>query len=173
MGKKKSNNREPEIRVDKTIRAFEVQVVDENNANLGTMRTGEAIELAESRGLNLVEVAAKSSPPVCRIMDYGKYRYDQKKKKQKQNVVQLKEMKFRPRISNHDFDFKVRKVKQFIENGHRVKCTIMFRGREMEHTEIGRELLERVIERVGDVAIEQAIKLEGYDMTVRLMKRTN
>lgn len=173
MVKKKNNRREPEARVDKAIRAFEVQVVDENNANLGVMKTREALDLAESRGYNLVEVAAKSDPPVCRIMDYGKYRYDQKKKKQKQTVVQLKEMKFRPRISDHDFDFKVRNVKRFIDDGHRVKCTVMFRGREMEHTEIGREILERVIERLENVTIEQPIKLEGYDMTVRLVGKTD
>ena len=176
MGKK-TNSENNELRVDGAIWANEVQVIDDDNVNCGVMKIRDAKELASSRELNLVEVSAKSSPPVCRILDYGKYRYDQKraerKRKKNQQVTVLKEMKFRPRISDHDFDFKVRKIKQFLENGHHVKCTVMFRGREMEHTDLGEILLERVIESVDCVTIEQPIKLEGRDMTVRFVTKTN
>lgn len=129
----------------------------------------EAQASARERGLDLVEVAPNARPPVCRIMDYGRYKYEQAKAdreaRRKQHVTQMKEIKMRPNIEEHDFEFKTRHIKRFLEERNKVKVTIMFRGREMAHTENGREVLDDVIEEIGELAVvEQAVRLEGRNM---------
>lgn len=125
--------------------------------------------LARDKGLDLVEVAPNARPPVCRIMDYGRYKYEQAKAereaKRKQHVTQMKEIKMRPNIEEHDFEFKTRHIKRFLQERDKVKVTIMFRGREMAHTENGKEVLDDVVEEIGDLAIvEQQARLEGRNM---------
>jgi len=127
--------------------------------------------MAEEQHLDLVEVAPKAKPPVCRIMDFGKYRYEQQKRekeaKKKQKVISIKEVKLRPNIEQHDFDVKLKNALRFVEEGNKVKVTIMFRGRELSHPELGKEVLGRVAEKLGDsVSIERNAKLEGKNMTM-------
>ena len=129
--------------------------------------------MAEEQHLDLVEVAPKAKPPVCRIMDFGKYRYEQQKRekeaKKKQKIVTIKEVKLRPNIEQHDFDVKLKNALRFLEEGNKVKVTIMFRGRELSHPELGREVLDRVSEQLKElVSIERDAKLEGKNMTMIL-----
>ncbi len=136
---------------------------------MGVVPVEEAQASARERGLDLVEVAPNARPPVCRIMDYGRYKYEQAKAdreaRKKQHVTQMKEIKMRPNIEEHDFEFKTRHIKRFLEERNKVKVTIMFRGREMAHTENGREVLDDVIEEIGDLAVvEQEARLEGRNM---------
>ena len=146
-------------------------VIDSNGEKLGVLPTGEALRRAIEQGLNLVEVAPNVRPPVCKILDYGRYKYDlkqdAKRKKKNQVVVELKEVKWRPKVDKHDFDFKVRHVIRFLRDGNKVKCTIMFRGREMAHTEIGEQVLRRVLDELdGKVNVETPPKLEGRNMSM-------
>jgi len=137
------------------IRAREVRVVDDEGGQLGILAIGEALAVAEQRGLDLVEVAPEAQPPVCRIMDYGKYKYQQNKRaaeaKKKQVRVEIKEVKMRPKTEEHDFLFKVKNARRFLEEGNKVKVTVMFRGREVTHPEFGRRLLERMVADVAEV----------------------
>lgn len=140
---------------------------------LGIMATRDALRLAEEQHLDLVEVAPKAKPPVCRIMDFGKYRYEQQKRdkeaKKKQKIITLKEVKLRPHIEQHDFDVKLKNALRFLEEGNKVKVTIMFRGREMSHQELGRDVLNRVAEQLKElVIIERDPKLEGKNMIMIL-----
>jgi translation initiation factor IF-3 len=133
----------------------------------------EALNIARETGLDLVEVAANADPPVCKIMDFGKYKYEQdqrrKESRRKASNVVIKEMKFRPKIDAHDYDTKMKHVERFLEEGSKVKLTIMFRGREMAHPELGRRILEKVAERVAEIAIvESAPKQDGRNMTMVL-----
>jgi translation initiation factor IF-3 len=133
----------------------------------------EALQIAREAGLDLVEVAANADPPVCRIMDFGKYKYEQdqrrKESRKKASNVVIKEMKFRPKIDAHDYDTKMKHVERFLEEGSKVKLTIMFRGREMAHPELGRKILENVAERVAEIAtIESHPKQDGRNMTMVL-----
>jgi translation initiation factor IF-3 len=135
------------------------------------MPVDEAIAAAELRGLDLVEVAPMARPPVCRIMDFGKFKFEQAKAaraaKKKQRSVDLKEIKFRPGIDEHDFDFKTRHAREFLAEGNKVKVTMMFRGRQMAHPELGKEVLDRVAEVLGDIGkVEQEARLEGKNMTM-------
>ena len=162
-----------EPRVNEEITASEVLVVDENGVKLGVLQITEAIEIADSRMLDLVEVAPLASPPVCRILDYGKYRYQLQKKdkdaRKKQKIQTLKEMKMRPKIDEHDYEFKVRAIRNFLEDGHRVKVSVFFRGREMSFLAKGEGVLNRVIadcESVGKS--EGPAKMEGRYMRVML-----
>lgn len=159
------------MRINEEIRIKEVRVTDANGEQLGIMATRDALRLAEERHLDLVEVAPKARPPVCRIMDFGKYRYEQQKRekeaKKKQKVVTIKEVKLRPNIEQHDFDVKLKNAAKFIGEGNKVKITIMFRGRELSHPELGNELLDRAVEKLGDtVLVERTAKLEGKNMTM-------
>lgn len=143
---------------------------------MGIMPVEQALAAAEERGLDLVEVAPNSRPPVCRIMDYGKFKYEEARKarqaRKKQHQVQVKEVKFRPGIEAHDFEFKVRHARRFLEEGDKVKATMMFRGRQMAHPELGREVLTRVAEAVDDVGkVESAPVMEGRNMTMILAPR--
>jgi translation initiation factor IF-3 len=157
--------------VDHRIRVPEVLVIDSDGQKLGVLATQEALRRAQEQNLNLVEVAPNSRPPVCRILDYGKYKYDQKqdqkRRKKNQVVVEVKEVKFRPKIERHDFEFKLNHIIRFLAQGDKVKCTLMFRGRELAHTELGQVMLEKVLAQLeGKIVIEQPPRLEGRNMTM-------
>ncbi len=148
-----------------------MRVTSAEGEQLGIMATRDALRLAEEQHLDLVEIAPKAKPPVCRIMDFGKYRYEQQKRekeaKKKQKVINIKEVKLRPNIEQHDFDVKLKNALRFVEEGNKVKVTIMFRGRELSHPELGKTVLGRVAEALGDrVSIERNAKLEGKNMTM-------
>ena len=158
-----------EPRINEQIRLSPVRLIDTDGAQLGVVPVEEAMSSARDKGLDLVEVAPNARPPVCRIMDYGRYKYEQAKAereaKKKQHVTQMKEIKMRPNIEEHDFEFKTRHIKRFLMERDKVKVTIMFRGREMAHTENGKEVLDDVVEEIGDLAIvEQNVRLEGRNM---------
>ncbi len=155
------------------IRVPQVRVVDAEGEQLGIMSVADALEVASDKGLDLVEVAPNASPPVCRIMDYGKFKYDASKKardaKKRQSVVSIKEVKFKTRTDEHDYQFKVRNIKRFLTEGHKVKVTIMFRGREITHTEIGAAILDRIEAEIKDEAVvESRPRLEGRNMMMML-----
>jgi translation initiation factor IF-3 len=158
------------------IRAREVRVIGQEGGQLGIMAVQDAIQLAEEQGLDLVEVAPEARPPVCRVMDYGKYKYQQSKRlqqaKKKQKVISVKEIKLRPKTEEHDYQFKTQHVRRFLQDGHKTKVTVVFRGREMAHTELGRQMLDRVATDLQDIgAIEQTPRQEGRNMTMVLSPR--
>jgi len=155
------------------IRAREVRLVSETGEQLGVFSAREALRIAQEHGLDLVEVAPNARPPVCRIMDYGKYKYEQSKRereaRKKQKVVTIKEVKMRPNIEDHDFDVRCRRAEEFLRDGDKIKATIMFRGREVVHSELGLAVLERLLEKVKDVCVvERSPKLEGKNMVMIL-----
>ena len=159
------------------IRVKEVSVIGDDGEHLGTIPTEEALSIAEDRGMDLVEVAANSNPPVCRIMDYGKHKYKASKKaheaKKNQKIVHVKEVKFRPNTDQHDFDFKLKHVQRFLENGDKAKVVIFFKGREIVHREFGQKVLERVAEQTEDIAvIEQTAKQEGRTLVMILAPKS-
>jgi len=159
------------LRVNRMIRFSPVRVIAPDGEQLGILPVDEAIAAAEARGLDLVEVAPMARPPVCRIMDFGKFKFEQAKAaraaKKKQRSIDLKEIKFRPGIDEHDFDFKTRHAREFLAEGNKVKVTMMFRGRQMAHPELGKEVLDRVAEVLGDIGkVEQEARLEGKNMTM-------
>jgi translation initiation factor IF-3 len=162
-----------ELRVNDRIRVPRVRVVGVDGQQIGIMETSEALALAQQQDLDLVEVAAQADPPVCRIMDYGKYKYEQavrqREARKRQSHVVVKEMKMRPKIDRHDYETKKGHVVRFLRTGAKVKVTIMFRGREMIHPEIGQQLLQRLADDVADIAkIEASPKLDGRNMTMVL-----
>ena len=159
------------MRINGEIRVKEVRVTDAGGNQLGIMPIREALDRAEEVHLDLVEVAPKAKPPVCRIMNFGKYRYEQQKRekeaKKKQKIVTLKEVKLRPNIEDHDFYVKMKAAQRFLGEGNKVKVTIMFRGREMSHPELGRDLLVRFADELKDTAhVEKEPKIEGRNMTM-------
>jgi translation initiation factor IF-3 len=163
-------------RINRRIRAPELRVIDPDGEQLGIMSNDDAQDRADDFGLDLVEVAPNARPPVCRIMDYGKFKYQQKKRsaeaKRKSFRVELKEVKLRPKTDSHDFETKLRHARKFLAKHNKVKITIMFRGREITHPELARTKLERAIELLADVAsVEQSIRFEGRNMTVVLSPR--
>jgi translation initiation factor IF-3 len=170
----KVNNRgqrEEEHRINERIRVPEVRLVDSEGNQVGVVTTKEALERAREVGLDLVEFSPNAKPPVCKIVDYGKFRFDQKKKlreqKKKQKVIHVKEIKFRPKIDKHDYDFKVQRIKTFIEHGDKVKVTMMFRGREIVHSEIGMDIMKKVVvDLEGFISIEKEPKQEGRNITM-------
>ncbi len=164
------------VRVNRQIRISPVRVVDENGEQLGILPVDQAVATAEERGLDLVEVAPTARPPVCRIMDYGKFKYEEARKarraRKKQHQVQIKEVKFRPGIEEHDFEFKIRHARRFLEEGNKVKATMMFRGRQVAHSDLGRQVLVRVAEVLEDVGrVESEPALEGRNMTMIVAPR--
>ncbi|MEE8116795.1 MAG: translation initiation factor IF-3 [Gemmatimonadales bacterium] len=166
-------NREQRVRINKQIRISPVRLVDADGTQVGVVPVEDALKLAGERGLDLVEVAATARPPVVKIMDYGKYKFEQAKAariaKKKQHVIHVKEVKYRPGIDDHDFEFKTRHARRFLEEGNKVKLTMMFRGRQVTHSELGRDVLYRVLEEVNDIAkVEAEPKLEGRNMTMVL-----
>ncbi|HXE58596.1 MAG TPA: translation initiation factor IF-3 [Gemmatimonadales bacterium] len=165
--------REKRVRVNRMIRISPVRVIGPGGEQLGVLPIEEALAAAQERGLDLVEVAPMARPPVVKIMDYGKYKFEEAKAaraaKKKQHVIHLKEVKFRPGIDDHDFEFKTRHTREFLQDGNKVKVTMMYRGRQMAHIELGKAVLDRVAAAVADVGkIEQEAKLEGRNMTMVL-----
>lgn len=161
------------MNVNETIRAREVRLIDANGDQLGVKTRDEALQIAQTRNLDLVLVAPGAKPPVCRIMDYGKYRYEQQKKekeaRKKQRVINVKEVRFSPGIGDHDFNTKLRNARKFIENGDKVKASVRFRGRAITHKELGQEVLDRLAEEVKDIAtVESKAKMEGRQMFMML-----
>ena len=159
------------VRINRMIRATEIRVLGRDAAQLGIMSVRDALAAAEAEGLDLVEISPGATPPVCRIMDYGKFKYQQSKKsheaKKKQSVVLVKEVKLGPKTEEHDFQFKFKHVLRFLEDGNKAKVVVLFRGREMAHTEFGRALLDRMAEMVKDHGvIEQSPRQEGRNMTM-------
>ncbi|MBI3448310.1 MAG: translation initiation factor IF-3 [Acidobacteria bacterium] len=159
--------------MNEKIRAKELRVIDEEGGQLGIMTPADALSLAQSKGLDLVEVAPTSVPPVCRILDYGKYIYEQNKKqhdaKKKQKHVHVKEVKFRPKTEEHDYEFKRNHIARFLKQGDKVKVSIMFRGREMQHLDYGKRILDRVIVELEGIAIIEAHpRVEGHFMSMFL-----
>lgn len=162
-----------EHQVNEAIRAREVRLVGSDGAQLGIKNIREALRLAQEAELDLVNVAPQAKPPVCRIMDYGKYRYEQSKRekeaRKKQKVIQVKEIRFSPSIEEHDLQTKLRNVKKFLESGDKVKLTIRFRGREITHQDLGRAILQRMAKEVEEISeIERRPKLEGRNMIMIL-----
>ena len=160
------------------IRVREVSVIGDDGEPLGVIPTDEAIRMAEDQDLDLVEVAPNSNPPVCRIMDYGKHKYKASKKaheaKKNQKVVHVKEVKFRPNTDQHDFDFKMKHVHRFLENGDKAKVVIFFKGREIVHREFGQKVLERIADQTEDIAIiEQSAKQEGRTLVMVLAPKNS
>lgn len=161
------------MKINEEIRAREVRVTSSTGEQLGIMATREALRLALEQQLDLVEVAPMGKPPVCRIMDFGKYRYEQQKRdketRKKQKVVTVKEVKLRPNIEDHDFNVKLKNALRFLEDGDKVKVTIMFRGRELSHPELGRVVLQKMAAELKNlVTVEREPKLEGKNMIMIL-----
>nr|CDQ36949.1 Translation initiation factor IF-3 [Virgibacillus halodenitrificans] len=162
-----------DMNVNEKIRAREVRLIDSNGDQLGVKSRQEALEIAQTRNLDLVLVAPNAKPPVCRIMDYGKYRFEQQKKekeaRKKQKVINVKEVRFTPGIGEHDYETKLKNARKFLEKGDKVKAAVRFRGRAITHKELGREVLDRMAEDVKDVAtIETKPKMEGRNMFMML-----
>lgn len=163
----------PEPRINERIRVPEVRLIDEEGRQVGIVSTAEAISMARQRDVDLVEVAAQASPPVARLMDFGRYKYEQSKKdreaKKHQVKTQLREVRMKPKIDEHDVDFKTRTAAKLLKGGDKVKVTVMFRGREITHPQIGKKLLDRVVGRLDDISsIEKDAMLEGRHMTLIL-----
>jgi translation initiation factor IF-3 len=163
-------------RVNDEIRAREVHLIDKDGSNRGTVQFAEALAVAQAAGLDLVEISPNATPPVCKLLDYGKFKYQEQKKaaeaRKKQKVVEVKEIKFRPMIDDHDYDVKMRSMKRFFEEGDKVKVTLRFRGREMAHQDLGAKLLDRVKSDFAAVAkVEQEPKLEGRQMVMVMAPR--
>lgn len=161
------------LKINEEIRAREVRVNSATGDSLGIMSLRDALQMAAEQQLDLVEVAPTAKPPVCRIMDFGKYRYEQQKRekeaKKKQKVVTVKEVKLRPNIEQHDFNVKLKNALRFIEDGDKVKVTIMFRGRELSHPDLGRQILIKMAEELKElVVVEREPKLEGKNMIMIL-----
>src|SRR5512134_11286 len=158
-----------DARTNRRIKAREVRVVGPEGDQLGVLPIEQALARAQELGMDLVEISPTAKPPVCKIMDYGKFKYLEKKKqneaKKKQVVVQLKEVKLRPRTEEHDYEVKLRKIREFLGEANKARVTVMFRGREMSHRELGQKVLQRIIEDLRDVAvIESAPRMEGRQM---------
>ncbi len=154
-----------------------MRTIGPDGEQLGVLSSRDALARAEELGLDLVEIAPNADPPVCKLMDYGKFRYQQQKRaheaKKKQTVIQVKEVKVRPKIDDHDYQFKLKHVIRFLEGGDKAKVSVIFRGREIVHRELGRKLLDRFIEETKDVGdVESMPKMEGRSMTMILVAKT-
>ena len=163
-------------RINDAIRAREVRLIDETGNNVGVVGTTEALERAVKAGLDLVEISPEADPPVAKILDYGKYKYQAQKKaaeaRKHQKIVEIKEIKMRPAIDDHDYDVKMRSIKRFFEEGDKVKITLRFRGREMAHTNLGLRVLDRVRSDVAELAkVEMEPNFEGRQVTMVLAPR--
>ena len=173
MKEVKTISSKDDLRINEKIRAREIRLIGPNGDAMGVVNTVDAQRVANDNLMDLVEISPNASPPVCKIMDYGKYRYEQHRRvkdaKKNQKVTILKEIKFRPRIEDHDMETKSKHVREFIEAGDKVKCTIMFRGRELSHPELGRKILTNVAAAMKDIAkLEREPKLEGKNMIMIL-----
>jgi translation initiation factor IF-3 len=162
-----------QVRVNHRIRVPEVRVIAADGTQLGILASHEAIRMAQEQGLDLVEVNPKAEPPVCKIMDFGKFKYEEKKKaneaKKKQNVVEIKEVKVRPKTDDHDLETKVKHIRRFLEEGNKAKITVRFRGREITHPEKGREVIDEILKALeGQIIVEGNPMMEGKAMTVMI-----
>jgi translation initiation factor IF-3 len=171
-----TNDREKRTRINRMIRISPVRVITADGEQLGVLPIEEALAAAQERGLDLVEVAPTARPPVVKIMDYGKFKFEEAKAaraaKKKQHEILLKEVKYRPGIDDHDFDFKTRHAREFLGEGNKVKVTMMFRGRQIAHIELGKAVLDRVAAELADIGkVEMDAKLEGKNMTMVLGPR--
>ena len=174
MQKQKPNyfHRKPKFhgpRTNDRIRSLDVQVINSNGENLGVLPIKKAIETAKSEGLDLIEISPNANPPVCKIMDIGKYKYDMQKKankaKKNQKIATLKELKLRPGTEIHDYNFKIKNAKKFLQKGDKVKFTVRFKGREMQHVNLGKDLMNRIIEDTKEIGkVEVKPKFEGRQM---------
>ena len=160
-------------RVNDKIRAPEIRLIGAEGENVGVVTPARALVMAEDAGLDLVEISPNAAPPVCKIMDFGKFKYEQQNReseaRKKQKIIEIKEVKFRPNTDTNDYDVKMRNVFKFLENGDKVKVTLRFRGREMAHQNLGRELLERVAEDTSEIGkVENFPKMEGRQMVMMI-----
>src|SRR5437762_8039832 len=167
----RGNDRTRETRVNERIRAREVRLIDENGEMIGVMPPTRALDIGRDRNLDLVEISPNAMPPVCKLMDYGKYKYEQAKKeneaRKNQKTITLKEIRMRPRTDEHDIDVKTRKIQQFLAEGDRVRVSVQFRGAEMRHPDIGRKLLDEIAEVLkGSATIERPPVMEGRMMSM-------
>ncbi len=165
--------KKPRIRANEQIRVPEIRVIDAEGNQLGVLATQQALQMAREQGLDLVEVSPTARPPVCRIMDFGKFKYEQSKKqkqsKKKQHTFQVKEVKFRPKTEEHDYQFKRRHAEEFLEKHYKVKVTVMFRGREMDHREMGYRILDRLVKDLAPIGqVDRQPEFEGRLMVMYL-----
>ena len=159
--------------MNQKIRSPEIRLIGAEGENVGVVHPAKGMQLAEDAGLDLVEISPNAVPPVCKIMDFGKFKYEQQKReseaRKKQKIIEVKEVKFRPNTDTNDYDVKMRNVVKFLENGDKVKVTLRFRGREMAHTNLGRELLERVAVDIKEIGkVENMPKMEGRQMVMMI-----
>lgn len=170
--------REPEARINEDIRAPQVRVISDGEGQLGVMTSDQALDMARARGLDLVEIAGQAEPPVVKIMDFGKFRYEQQKKAKEQRKKQarqgeLKEVRFRPRTDDHDYGFKLKHAREFLAEGHKVKAWVQFRGRDIIYKEQGQAMLQKFIDDLEDLAkVDQPPTMEGRRMTIMLTPGT-
>jgi translation initiation factor IF-3 len=169
--------KEDKTRINENIHAPELRVIDEDGEQLGIMTRERAIEISSERQLDLVEVAPDAEPPVCRIMNYGKYKFEMEKRarqaRRHQKVVEVKEIRLKPNMAEHDIAYRVRHAEEFLSEGNKVRATVRFFGRQIIHTELGHELLMRFADKLDDGVIEQPPKLEGRQMSVLLAPRVD
>jgi len=162
-----------ELRINESIRVKEVRLVDHEGVQRGVVPTSEALAIAKESGLDLVEVAPQANPPACKILNYGKYKFDLEKRKREakknQKIVKLKEVRMQPKIEKHDLDFKTKHVKEFLEEGNKVKVTVRFRGRELAHTELGKVVLDKLLDLLDDCyVLDKRAAMEGRTMSMIL-----
>ena len=174
--RRKPDRRRKSVRINRRIRVPQVRLIGEDGSQIGIVPTREALGIATEQGYDLVEVAPEAKPPVCRIMDYGKYRYLQSKKakasKKKQHTIQVKTIRFRPKTEEHDYVFKTKHIKTFLEQGNKVKVSVDFRGRELAHKELGEKIIERIKSDLVEVGSpENQHKMEGRSMTMILIPK--
>jgi translation initiation factor IF-3 len=160
-----------DFRINENIRVREVRLIDEKGTQIGIVPTVEALDKAKEAGLDLIEVAPQANPPVCKILDYGKYKFEQEKKlretKKKQKQIKMKEIRMQPKIEEHDLQFKTKHIQEFLEEGNKVKVTIRFRGRELAHTELGRDVLDKILEMIDTpFSVDKKPAMEGRFMSM-------
>jgi translation initiation factor IF-3 len=164
---------EKDLRMNEGIRVREVRLIDADGNQKGIVPTFEALQMARDAGLDLVEVAPQAQPPVCKLLDYGKYKFELEKKiresRKHQKQVRIKEIRMQPKIDGHDLEFKTRHIQEFLDEGDKVKVTVRFRGRELAHTELGKDVLDRILQMLGDTfLVEKAAQMEGRTMSLLL-----
>lgn len=168
-----AQNTEDEVLINENIKAKQVRLIDADNENRGIVSIKEALAIADESGLDLIEISPQANPPVCKVLDYGKYRYEQQKKrneaKKNQKVVEIKELKLRPVIETHDYEVKIKQAKKFLEQGNKVKFTMRFKGRELSANDMGQQILNQIVEDLDSCSkVDSEMKLEGRQMTMIL-----
>lgn len=168
-----TQNTTDEIMINENIKAKQVRLIDANNENRGVVSIKEALAIAEEFGLDLIEISPQANPPVCKVLDFGKFRYEQQKKKNEakknQKVVEIKELKLRPVIETHDYEVKMKQAKKFLEQGNKVKFTMRFKGRELSANDMGKQIMSQIVEDLDDCSrVDSEMKLEGRQMTMIL-----